>query len=459
MAQKKIVQKKSKKVEYALTQGKQSNYEIQVTVTTAQMDKYKEKALKWFQKDMKEPGFRKWHVPLEMVQKRIEPMYMTASMLEYVVHDAIQAVLDEHQKTQFIWQPYDFSPEQILTEAKKWIYIITFKLDVYPQMEPKDDKRKKTKIEEVKVEITEEKKKEVLETIQRQYAEYHDAKKIDTDTIARVKIEFFDSENNSIHTKSSYIWEPEFKEMPDLKKKLTWKKLDDSITMAYDHDTLPHFLHFHPKDKTKQELSPKEITITIADIKKMEIPELTPDFIIKIFGADSGLTNKEELLAQIEKTLVQTQEREILQQHLDAYLWTISSSFDTVVPQTFIEEEYKWRIKELAKQLGWEKWLQNHLESMNEQKRKAYLEEMKKSTEKSLQKFLILRKVMEELQIQGVDYNNPLEAEILLYEHVTGKELPSQKYEEEVPAKKEKAPATKKKTTKPAKKKDPSDKK
>ncbi|NCQ81604.1 hypothetical protein GW750_02125 [bacterium] len=72
-------------------------------------------------------------------------------------------------------------------------------------MEPKDDKRKKTKIEEVKVEITEEKKKEVLETIQRQYAEYHDAKKIDTDTIARVKIEFFDSENNSIHTKSSYI--------------------------------------------------------------------------------------------------------------------------------------------------------------------------------------------------------------------------------------------------------------
>jgi len=46
MAQKKIVQKKSKKVEYALTQGKQSNYEIQVTVTTAQMDKYKEKALK-----------------------------------------------------------------------------------------------------------------------------------------------------------------------------------------------------------------------------------------------------------------------------------------------------------------------------------------------------------------------------------------------------------------------------
>ncbi|NCQ81602.1 hypothetical protein GW750_02115 [bacterium] len=96
---------------------------------------------------------------------------------------------------------------------------------------------------------------------------------------------------------------------------------------------------------------------------------------------------------------------------------------------------------------------------MNEQKRKAYLEEMKKSTEKSLQKFLILRKVMEELQIQGVDYNNPLEAEILLYEHVTGKELPSQKYEEEVPAKKEKAPATKKKTTKPAKKKDPSDKK
>jgi len=90
--------------------------------------------------------------------------------------------------------------------------------------------------------------------------------------------------------------------------------------MAYDHDTLPHFLHFHPKDKTKQELSPKEITIIIADIKKMEIPELTPDFIIKIFGADSGLTNKEELLAQIEKTLVQTQEREILQQHLDAYL-------------------------------------------------------------------------------------------------------------------------------------------
>jgi len=46
-------------MDYKLTKGPQSNYEINLTVTPEEMASNKAKALKGFQKDMDVKGFRK----------------------------------------------------------------------------------------------------------------------------------------------------------------------------------------------------------------------------------------------------------------------------------------------------------------------------------------------------------------------------------------------------------------
>jgi len=99
-------------METTLTKWKQSNYEIRITASAQDMEKFKNKALQAFQKDMTEPGFRKWHVPLDIVEKKINPAYLEMGILEEIVHQGVKKVIDENKDIKFIGNIYDLNKEE-----------------------------------------------------------------------------------------------------------------------------------------------------------------------------------------------------------------------------------------------------------------------------------------------------------------------------------------------------------
>ena len=61
-------------MQYEIEQGLQSNYLITLHPEQEDLDVAKKKVLKEFQKDMSMQGFRKGHVPLDMVEQNAKPM-------------------------------------------------------------------------------------------------------------------------------------------------------------------------------------------------------------------------------------------------------------------------------------------------------------------------------------------------------------------------------------------------
>lgn len=174
-------------MEYKLVKGKQSNYEITLTVPTADMITYKNLALQQFQKEMKEPGFRQGHVPLDMVEKKINPAYIEMGTLEEVVHAGTKKLLEENTTIKFIGSIYDLNRAE-----KDDTTIITFKLDIYPELTVKNDTWKKQTIKAIDTAPTPQEVDDTIMNLRRQYADYQEASSIEEGHVFKIKFHALD---------------------------------------------------------------------------------------------------------------------------------------------------------------------------------------------------------------------------------------------------------------------------
>lgn len=65
-----------------LSLGKQSNYIVVITFEQSDLDGFHTKALTTIQKDFDYKGFRKGHVPLEIVKQQTKPEYISMVSFE-----------------------------------------------------------------------------------------------------------------------------------------------------------------------------------------------------------------------------------------------------------------------------------------------------------------------------------------------------------------------------------------
>jgi len=56
---------------------------------------------------MKEPGFRDGHVPLDIVEKKVQPQYLEVAIYEEVIHAGTKVMLEENKEIKFIGNVYD----------------------------------------------------------------------------------------------------------------------------------------------------------------------------------------------------------------------------------------------------------------------------------------------------------------------------------------------------------------
>lgn len=280
-------------MENKLIKGTASNYEIQITFTDAEKKKARDAMIKHFGKDVKVPGFRAGNVPAHLVEEQINPEYIEMGMYEQLVNQGLQTLLQEKKEIQFVWEPYDL---QKWNGEDKEANQVSIKLDVYPVVEVKDDKRKTNKMGKIDTKASDAEVEESLTNLKKNYAEYKDADKIEKDTVSKVSLEFLDKKWEILETGTLFIGEPEFND-PDFAKfyeVFVGQAKDGDFEIDYKEKDLPATFH-----KRKQEETPVKIKIKVKDVKTVVLPDFTQETIEKLFPDQKEVKNEEQLTAYI----------------------------------------------------------------------------------------------------------------------------------------------------------------
>lgn len=169
-----------------------------------------------------------------------------------------------------------------------------------------------------------------------------------------------------------------------------------------------------PKNK---DLPVKQITFEVLDVKKVELPEMNEENIKKFFGDKAEVKNKVELETYIKGEIEKQKFDTELLKSIDGYLREVNKkSMDVQIPQTLITQEYASRLKNLEQRFGGAENTKKYLESLGDEKRKVFEDDIRKASKESLEKFFVLQQVCEYFEIKLDPENKAMEVEKQLYE-------------------------------------------
>ncbi len=376
-------------MQYTLEPGQQSNRGITLTVTPDDMAAHKQKALANFQKEMKEPGFRDGQVPLDIVEKKVNPAYVEMAILEEVVHAGTKQIIEEHEDKKFIGTIYNLDRKEENEQT-----LITFFLDVYPEVSTKNDKWQSLTIDKIDDTPTPEEIDETLTNLRKQYADYKACDAITPACVFKVKFVLKDDAGEEVDTGSVYLGSEELTEFPILTDMFIGKKNDDVYEWPYDAEKLPPMLHSRNKDGK----TPTTLHCTISDIREITLPDFSPENIKKFFGNDDVTTEM------------------LLMQSVDGLLTKATSSFDLTIPKTLIDEEMKTRMKSLEERMGGEEGMKQYLEKIGKEDSEKMMTEIQWAAKQSLEKFFLLQAIVKHLWIENPDRKTPMDVEQKLYD-------------------------------------------
>lgn len=372
-----------------------ANYEIQLIITTKEYEDARLIMLKEFQKDYEAPGFRKGAAPLDMVEKNVQPEYVSAWAYEKLINKGLQEILKEQPDIKLIGEPYDLKQEK-----KDETTVINLKLDIFPEVEVINTDREKQSCTPIDNIATAEEIDGTLMNIKKQYADYQDSDTIQLDTISKIALEYLDKEGKVVHTGHTYIGEQEFAEDPFFPKTFINKKLNEIIELDHNEEKLPAVLH-----NKKSDAKAEKIRLTVKDIKKIVLPEMTPEMLKKLLWDDTKMQNQDDLIAHIKESIEHQKYDQELIKKIEAILENLrNKSMKVMIPQTLVNEELKTRIKSLEERLGGKEKMDQYFKNMGDEKAKSFFEDITKAAEESLEKFFILQKFTQLLKID-VDRN------------------------------------------------------
>jgi FKBP-type peptidyl-prolyl cis-trans isomerase (trigger factor) len=223
-----------------------------------------------------------------------------------------------------------------------------------------------------------------------------------------------DKDGTELHKGSAFFGEDEFTESAYLWEAVEGKKKDDVIEIAYKEKDLPHAVHYHPHgDETAKKI--KTLTMTLSDLKETVLPDLNDEATLKKLFQSDDIKSFADLEKKIYDVLGEQKEEMGLQQSVEKMLLEAKSSIEVEIPETIIREEMGARIKQLGERMGGEEGLKQYFAKIGEEKTNELYDDIKKSATESLEKFFVLRKLVELLEITDINWNNALDAEKKIY--------------------------------------------
>jgi len=168
----------------------------------------------------------------------------------------------------------------------------------------------------------------------------------------------------------------------------------------------------------KPDVKVAELKLVIQDVKQIVLPEINDEMLEKLFGKDSNVKSEKDLIAFIETSIAENKfETELMKQVEDLLNAVKGKSLKVEVPHTLVEEESKSRVANLEKRFGSQERVDQYFKQIGEEKTKQFMEDIKTASEQSLEKFFVLQKLVQLLELQ-INRENPghLEIEKKLYE-------------------------------------------
>ncbi|MEF2176169.1 MAG: trigger factor [Candidatus Absconditabacteria bacterium] len=395
-------------MDYKLTKGQNSNYEVELTVMNEEFASYKDVVLKNFQKDMKVDGFRPGKVPLDMVEKSVKPEYLNVGIYEEAIHNGIDKILQENADLKLIGQIYDLNHSSKEDKA-----VITFKIDEYPEVAVLNDNWKSLSMSKIDDTASEEEIEKTLNNLRKQYATYEDTDCVDNNCVFKIKMEYKDGEGNIIDSGKIMLGEEELQEHKDLTTMFFGKKVGDKLEQTYDSKSLPLVLQ-----SLKKELNPSKVEFEILEIKQVMLPDMNEENIKKLFN-NENVENLEQLKERIAELIVSQKRESLIMQGIDELLESAKTSLQVSVPMTIVKDEIDSRIKSLQERFGGEAAFNEYLNKAGEESKNQMIQELSSAAKISLEKFFIFRKYIELLGLEKeIDWNVPMNAELKVYEKI-----------------------------------------
>jgi len=395
-------------MKYDIIEWKNSNVEVKITATKEDLDSAKKKVLKEWSKEVKVDGFRPGKVPLDMVEKQVKPEMLAWAINETVLHKALHKVAEEG-KYKLIGQIYDVN-----TEDKEKERIITCKCDIFPIVEVLNENYKTIKIEKPSFDVEDNEVESALIALSKQYATYEDSDVVAEDTIIKIDIVYQDKDGKELDKSKVFLAREDMIEHPSLNDLFIGQKIKFETTYKYDKKT-PKLLQYTKKDDT---IKPKSMLLTIVEIKKQILPELTLEKVEELFG--KKFATLEEFHAEVRKTLENEKKGKVLSETMENIIEQIRTSFDVKISKTLIDQEIKWRLNGVKERFGGEEWFRQYLESIGEENIKKMYEDITSTAGSSLQKYFVLQKYIDLLGLTDkIDQQKPFDMEEKVIEHLT----------------------------------------
>lgn len=317
-------------MEYNLKKLPKSEIELSITLTEQEIAKQEEKALAEAGKELAIKGFRKGHVPANVVREHIGETYITARAQELAIQEAyVDAVMKE--KLQVISRP------RIAVQGQK-PFKFTAIVAVLPEVKLKD--YKKIKVPKKEQEATEKDIEELLKDMRKYATTYREVDRVAKER-DRVEIDFdgFDEKGEPVANTSS-------KNHPMVigDKMMIPGFEEEIIGMKKDEEKEFHITF--PKDYHKEDFREKKLKFKVKLNKLEEAvePEMDEAFVEKMSGKKQPL---DEFKKEIAKNILAEKERGHARERENTFLDELLKITTVELPESLIDEEVEYILHDL----------------------------------------------------------------------------------------------------------------
>jgi trigger factor len=360
---------------------------VTITVDKSELHAAEQVALKKLSKTIKVPGFRKGHIPLEMVAKHVDPSTLAQETLENALSKAVAEAFITN-KLQVLERPE--------VEIKKFVPgdILEFvaEADVLPEVKLGDYKKLKLakKVEAVSKSDIE----DVIERIRKGFSEKKETKKpaqLGDETV----IDFVGKKDNVAFdggTGNDYplvLGSNSF--IPGFEEALVGKKAGDTLDVP---------LAF-PKEYHAKELAGKPVVfeVTIKKVNHIVLPEVNDEFAAKV----GPFTAVDEMKKDIEAEIAAQKEREATDALKDEAVKQLVAKSKVSVPKVLREDQIRSIEQDVTQNLMYQGLsFEQYLENKGYADRDAWLEaEANEAADNRIKAGLVLAELSKELKIEA----------------------------------------------------------
>lgn len=374
-------------------------YEVSVTRNGEELKHLKEHVLVHF-KDAKVDGFRKGHVPADVLEKKFKKE-IEGEILNHIISEEYRKVVEENNLSPIA----DIKLEKY--ENNEDNVEVVFTIPVLPEINLGD--YKSVKVEKEALDVNDEKVNaeiEIMRSNAGKLKEVADDEAAKDKDVANINFEgFIDGEAFDGGKAEGFDLTLGSKSFIDtFENQIIGHKKGDEFDVNV---TFPE--EYHAENLKGK---PAVFKVKVNSIKRKEEAELNED-LAKELGYDSV----EDLKAKTKENLIKREEARIENEYRGKVVDAVVDSINFEIPEAVVEREIQFQINRFAQQLQMQGMSLNQYFEMTGQNIEKMRESIKESAEKSVKRDLVLTEIAKAENVQATEeeVNAELDRTALMY--------------------------------------------